>query len=96
MIVHLLITVYVKPGLAEEFLQFAMCHAEHSRNEPRCLDFAIMQNREWRSEFVLHEAFTSQEGLDEHRQTDHYRRWREGIGRFETVLREHREFVDCG
>ncbi len=46
-----------------------------SRNEPGCLVFALHRSAAHPGDFFLHEIWSSESALGDHRQTAHFKRW---------------------
>ena len=74
------VTVRVKPEYAEEFLALARHNAERAAEEPGCLRFDIIQDREDRHCFRYYEVYRDDAALAEHRTTPHFKQY------FETTL----------
>lgn len=71
--------VSVKPDRIEEFIEATKKNHEGTRKEPGNLRFDVIQLREDPSQFILYEAFVSDEAVEHHRTTAHYLAWREAV-----------------
>jgi len=72
----LLVTVRVKPEHLAEFLAAARHNAEHAvADEPGCLRFDIIQDREDTHLFRFYEVYKDDAALAAHRQTPHFKRY---------------------
>ena len=70
----LLVTVRIKPEHLAEFLSAARHNAEHAvADEPGCLRFDIVQDREDAHLFRFYEVYTDDAALAAHRQTAHFK-----------------------
>jgi autoinducer 2-degrading protein len=68
------VTVQVKPEHVREYLQAVAHDAEHSeRNEPGCLRFDVVQDREDANRFYYYEVYKDEAALEAHRQTPHFK-----------------------
>jgi quinol monooxygenase YgiN len=76
-IVH--VHVHVKPEFVEAFKQATIDNAAHSVNEPGIARFDVVQQTEDPTRFVLVEVYKSGEASAAHKETLHYKRWREAV-----------------
>jgi autoinducer 2-degrading protein len=68
------VTVQVKPEHAAEFLEVVRYDAEHSeKDEPGCLRFDVIQDREDPNRFYFYEVYRDEQALEAHRQTPHFK-----------------------
>jgi autoinducer 2-degrading protein len=74
MMVVLHVTVQVKPEHVAEFLEVIRHDAEHSENdEPGCLRFDVIQDKDDPSRFYFYEVYRDDAALEAHRQTPHFK-----------------------
>lgn len=78
-----MVSINVKPGHADEFLEAFRINYEGTRLEPGNLRFDVLRNPEDEHSFVIYEVFKSPEALDEHRKTPHYQ---ECVRRIDPIL----------
>ncbi|WP_119255932.1 antibiotic biosynthesis monooxygenase [Shinella zoogloeoides] len=78
-----MVSINVKPGHADEFLEAFRINYEGTRLEPGNLRFDVLRNPEDEHSFVIYEVFRSSEALDEHRKTPHYQ---ECVRRIDPIL----------
>jgi quinol monooxygenase YgiN len=64
--------------------------ATASRAEPGCVEFALHHSAGHPADFFLHEIWSSQAALADHRQTPHFKRW---AGVQSAVLESRRRFL---
>lgn len=65
----------VKPQFIEEFKKITVYNHENSIKEAGNIRFDVLQSREEPTKFALYEAFESDEALDFHKSTEHYKKW---------------------
>lgn len=69
------VAVQVKPEHLEAFLAGARDNAEHAvSDEPGCLRFDIVQDREDPCRFFFYEVYRDDAALAAHRETPHFKR----------------------
>ena len=76
-----MIRVHVFISVKEEYIsQFKEATVENARNssdEPGVVRFEVMQQQDEPSVFVLEEIYISSDEQQRHRETDHYKKWKE-------------------
>jgi len=77
LIVH--VHVHVKPELVEAFKQASIENARNSVQEPGVARFDVIQRQEDSSRFVLVEVYRTSEDPAKHKETEHYKRWRDTV-----------------
>ncbi len=74
------VTVQVKPEHVSEFLEVVRYDAEHSeKDEPGCLRFDVIQDRDDPNRFYFYEVYRDESALEAHRQTPHFKRYFEKV-----------------
>jgi len=73
------VTVFVKPENVEEFIEASMDNATNTRKEPLNLRFDVLQCLEDPNRFFLYEVYKDESGFTSHKETEHYKRWRERV-----------------
>ena len=74
------VTVQVKPEHVSEFLEVVRYDAEHSeKDEPGCLRFDVIQDRDDPNRFYFYEVYRDEAALEAHRQTPHFKRYFERV-----------------
>lgn len=71
--------VHVKPECIDDFKAICADNSGNSRQEPGCVRFDVIQQKDDPQRFVLMEVYRTSEDVDNHKQTDHYHRWRETV-----------------
>jgi len=85
-----LVFVMVKPEAQAAFSEATLQNALASRKEPLVARFDFLEDRSNPCKFVLLEAFRSEEGPARHKETAHYKKWREAV---EGLLAEPRKTI---
>jgi quinol monooxygenase YgiN len=77
LVIH--VHVHVKPEYVEPFRQATIANARASLSEPGVARFDVMQQADDVSRFVLVEAYRSPEAPAQHKDTAHYKLWRDTV-----------------
>jgi quinol monooxygenase YgiN len=76
-IVH--VFVHVKPDRVEDFKQVTLENARNSLNEPGVARFDVVQELDDPARFILVEAYRTSDDPAKHKETDHYKKWRDTV-----------------
>lgn len=76
-IVH--VHVHVKPEFVEAFKQATIENAGKSAQEPGIARFDVIQQTDDPTRFVLIEVYKTAEAPGQHKETAHYRLWRDAV-----------------
>lgn len=76
-VVH--VTVRVKPEAVDAFLEATLVNARASVTEPGIARFDVLQDRDTPTTFVLVEIYRSADAPAAHKETEHYKRWRDTV-----------------
>jgi (4S)-4-hydroxy-5-phosphonooxypentane-2,3-dione isomerase len=76
-VVH--VDVHVKPEAVEAFRAASLDNARSSVNEPGVARFDVVQSVEDPTRFVLVEVYRSPDAPALHKETAHYKRWRDAV-----------------
>ncbi len=76
-IVH--VFVLVKPEHVEAFKRATLENARSSLNEPGIARFDVIQQKDDPTRFVLVEVYHAPDDLPRHKETEHYKRWRDVV-----------------
>lgn len=74
-----LIDIHVHPESAEAFLRITLENVRHSLEEPGIARFDLIRHVEDPAHFMLIEVFRSEAAIEAHRETAHYRVWKEEV-----------------
>lgn len=73
------VTVFVKEGHEDDFIAATIKNHEGSVQEPGNLRFDVLQSRGDPARFMLYEVYESDEAARAHKDTEHYKVWRETV-----------------
>lgn len=73
------VMVHVKSDHIDDFIEQTLPNHEASIKEVGNLRFDILQSQEDPTRFLLYEAYASREAAAAHKETEHYKRWREQV-----------------
>ena len=88
LIVH--VYVHVKPGTADAFIQATLQNVRNSIREPGVARFDFMRQSDDPDRFILVEAYRTPEDVARHKETDHYKVWRDTV---ESMMAEPRASI---
>ena len=74
-----LVHVWVREPFLDAFLEATAEDHRNSVLEPGNLRFDILQDEKDPLKFVFYEAFASDEAIAAHKETDHYKKWRDTV-----------------
>ena len=63
----------VKPGRIDKFLDVFRGNIVGGRQEPGIVRFDLLQSADAENTFMMYEIFESEDALEDHRKTDHYK-----------------------
>ena len=87
-----LVYVWVKEGQGPAFIAACRENVSASRLEPGVAAFDVIRQADDPSRFVLIEAFRDETGPAAHKETVHYKKWRETVA---PMMREDRKSLKC-
>jgi len=77
LIVH--VYVHVKPESVEAFKEASLENARNSVQEPGIARFDVIQQQDDPTRFMLVEVYRTPEDPAKHKETAHYKKWRETV-----------------
>ena len=83
-----IVHIWVNPENVKAFLQATKENHEQSIKEPGNLRFDVLQDAGDPSKFVLYEAYASDESAAAHKETAHYKKWRDAVALWMAKPRE--------
>ncbi len=92
LIVH--VFVHVKPDCVAAFQAASLDNARHSVQEPGIARFDVIQDKADRCRFVLVEVYRDMDAPARHKETAHYRRWRDAVASMMAEPRSARTFTN--
>ncbi len=90
LIVH--VAVHVKPECVDAFKAATQDNAQNSVREPGIARFDVVQNLDDPTRFVLVEVYRTPDDPARHKETAHYRTWRDTV---EPMMAEPRRSTKC-
>jgi (4S)-4-hydroxy-5-phosphonooxypentane-2,3-dione isomerase len=90
-VVH--VTVRVKPESVDAFRDATLVNARASVTEPGIARFDVLQDRDVPTTFVLVEIYRSAEAPAAHKETEHYKRWRDTVAEMMAEPRTSRRYA---
>jgi (4S)-4-hydroxy-5-phosphonooxypentane-2,3-dione isomerase len=88
LIVH--VFVHVKADQVEAFKTATIENARCSVQEPGIARFDVMQQQDDPTRFVLNEVYRDADAPARHKETEHYKKWRDAV---ETMMAEPRTSI---
>jgi quinol monooxygenase YgiN len=88
LVVH--VHVHVRPECVEAFQKASLENASRSVKEPGIARFDVIQQVDDQTRFVLVEVYRTPEAPARHKETSHYRNWRDTV---ENMMAEPRRSV---
>lgn len=92
LIVH--VHVKLKPDFIEAFKEATVANAHASRNESGIARFDILQQPDDPTRFVLIEAYRTAEAPAAHKETQHYKTWRDTVAEMMAEPRQSVKFTN--
>ena len=74
-----IVYVTVKPEHIDDFIDASRLNHESSVAEPGNRRFDVLQSTDDPSQFVLYEAYENAAEAANHKETEHYKKWRETV-----------------
>jgi (4S)-4-hydroxy-5-phosphonooxypentane-2,3-dione isomerase len=74
-----IVHVWIKPGTAEKFIEASVENHQKSIKESGNLRFDLLQDAMDENKFVFYEAYESDEAAAAHKETVHYKNWRDTV-----------------
>ena len=73
------VDVNVKPEFVDAFKEASIENAKSSVQEPGVVRFDVIQNNDDPTKFVLVEIYGTVDDPARHKETDHYKNWRDAV-----------------
>ena len=77
LVVH--VYVHVKPESVAGFREASLENATHSLTEPGVVRFDVIRERDRPERFMLVEVYRTDDDPARHKETAHYKKWREAV-----------------
>lgn len=88
-----LVDIHVKPECIEAFNKASMENALHSRQETGVARFDILQRADNPARFTLVEAYRTAEDPARHKETAHYKKWRDTVESMMAIPRTSQKYA---
>ena len=88
-----LVQVQVKPEHIDDFIQATRANHQGSVQEPGNLRFDVLQSAEDPGRFILYEAYATELDAAAHKDTEHYRLWRDTVADWMAEPRQGKRFL---
>ncbi|KWT90967.1 antibiotic biosynthesis monooxygenase [Candidatus Magnetominusculus xianensis] len=86
------VEVYVKPEYIAAFIAAISENHENSVKEPGNMRFDVLQSASDPAQFFLYEAYESEDSSKAHKETPHYKKWKETV---EPMMAKPRKGTPC-
>lgn len=73
------VIIHVKPECVDAFREITVYNHENSRKEPGNIRFDVLQGKDDPTYFTLYEVFATEADAKAHKETEHYKKWRETV-----------------
>lgn len=90
LVVH--VAVHVKPESVEAFRAATLANARASVQEPGVARFDVLQDKDDATKFVLVEIYRTPDAPAAHKETDHYKTWRDTVADMMATPRSSTKF----
>jgi autoinducer 2-degrading protein len=88
-----IVEIQVKPEFVEPFLEACRLNHQASIQEAGNRRFDVLQSADDPTRFVLYEAYRSEADAKAHKETEHYRQWRDTVADWMAEPRQGRPFI---
>ena len=91
-----LVHVHVLPEAVEKFKEATRANATASRREPGIAQFEMIQQSDDPTRFVLIEVYRTADAAAAHKETDHYKTWRDTVASMMAGPRTSAKYSEVG
>ncbi len=77
LVVH--VHLHIKDEFIDQFKETSIENARNSIKEPGIARFDVIQSNDDPARFVLNEVYRTMEAAAAHKDTDHYKKWRDAV-----------------
>jgi quinol monooxygenase YgiN len=86
--------VHVKPDQIEQFKSASIENAQQSIQEPGVARFDVLQQKDDPGRFLLVEVYRTEEDPARHKETEHYKKWRDTVAQMMAEPRKSIKYED--
>lgn len=87
------VTIYIKPENIKEFIEATIENQQNSRKEKGIECFDFLKSKDDPSKFLLYEVYKSEEDMDEHLKTEHFRKWINTVEQYFSGPRDRATYI---
>jgi (4S)-4-hydroxy-5-phosphonooxypentane-2,3-dione isomerase len=88
------VSCHVRPEAVAAFREATLVNARASVQEPGIARFDVLEDRDDPTRFVLVEAYRSADAPAAHKETEHYKRWRDTVADMMAEPRSSKKYVN--
>ena len=81
------VIIHVKPENVENFKKISLYNHENSRKEPGNVRFDVLHDNNDPNKYILYEVYRDKEAAAAHKETEHYKKWRDTVEPYMAVKR---------
>lgn len=93
LVVH--VHVHVKPDSVDAFREASIENASHSIHEPGVARFDVIQQNDDPTRFILVEVYRTADDPARHKETAHYKKWRDTVAEMMAEPRQAVKFANA-
>ena len=82
------VNVYVKEEFLADFIRITVENREGTRTEPGNIRFDVLQCKDTPTRFFLYEVYESEDAVLAHKETEHYKKWKNAVAGWMASPRE--------
>jgi autoinducer 2-degrading protein len=82
------VMIQVKAENVDDFIEATIPNHESSVGETGNRRFDLLQSTEDPTRFILYEAYDTEQSATDHKETDHYKKWRDAVAPYMEVPRK--------
>jgi (4S)-4-hydroxy-5-phosphonooxypentane-2,3-dione isomerase len=87
------VTIYVKQSNIKEFIEATVENQKNSRKEKGIENFEFFQCKDDPAKFLLYEVYKSEEAIDEHLRTEHFKKWINTVEQYFSGPRDRATYI---
>ncbi|MDT8716937.1 antibiotic biosynthesis monooxygenase [Clostridium sp. 19966] len=87
------VTFYIKAEYVDEFIAATIENQNNSRKEEGIAHFEFFKSEENPQKFLLYEVYTTEEAVEKHLETEHFKKWIETVEGYFEKPRDRQVYV---
>ncbi|AJA47038.1 hypothetical protein CPAST_c09380 [Clostridium pasteurianum DSM 525 = ATCC 6013] len=76
------VTFYIKSENIKEFIEATIENRDNSRKEEGIVHFDFLQCKDEPNKFLLYEGYKSEEAMEDHLETEHFKKWIDTVEKY--------------